>query len=114
MESRCSVVQVSHGPQVSALYPSAFLQIYLSQPSTMDTASLVARIDQLLRTGPPPNAKVLEKCCAVLEKARGGGGGSSRHRADEDDDLRSIDGDSLQSSVRSTSVTERSSVRAEM
>ena len=78
--------------------------MYLGSTVEMDSASLIHRIDQLLRTGPPPSDRVLEKACAVLEKARDGGGsskGSSRRAsapADEDDDLRSIDDDFLSSS----------------
>ena len=39
----------------------------------MDDASLIVRIDELLRRSPPPPPHVLEKCVRVLRKARGGG-----------------------------------------
>ena len=54
----------------------------------MDASSLIARIDQLLRSGAPPSDRVLEKVATILERARG---------------ARDADQDSLTATARSTS-----------
>lgn len=69
-----------------------------------DSASILARIDTLLRDGRPPPDRVLEKACAILEKARKSADGpqSSSSSAVDDDDFKSSVGSSASTSSAMT------------